>query len=199
MDFTPIQATRLTGCSVSQVRYWDRIGLVSPSVAVDPPRYAFEDLVALRMVCSLLDAGLPLQRIRRAVEYLRASGEDVQGLRLVTDGATVFACRSDGEVLDALRGGLLAWSDVVTQLRLDGVSLPDALTSAEAAERASAHAPELAAPMEGLRFLVDRAAYSPHEPGTQEVAIAWAAARRVVAVLERDDSAGKRMRRRLTV
>ena len=108
MDFTPIQATRLTGCSVSQVRYWDRIGLVSPSVAVDPPRYAFEDLVALRMVCSLLDAGLPLQRIRRAVEYLRASGEDVQGLRLVTDGATVFACRSDGEVLDALRGGQLA-------------------------------------------------------------------------------------------
>lgn len=93
---------------MSQVRYWDRIGLVSPSSTVTPGRYRFEDLVALRMVCSLLDAGLPLQRIRRAAEYLTASDEGLRGLRLVADGSAVFACRSDGEVLDALRGGRLA-------------------------------------------------------------------------------------------
>lgn len=109
MDYTPIQATRLTGCSVSQLRYWDRVGLVRPGAR---PRYGFRDLVALRMVRSLLDAGLSLQRIRKAVEFLQASGEgggdDLAGLRLVSDGTTVLACRDDGEVLDALRQGQLA-------------------------------------------------------------------------------------------
>lgn len=60
------------------------------------------------MVRSLLDAGLPLQRVRRAVEHLQLSGDDLAGLRLVTDGSTVFACHDDGQVLDALRGGQLA-------------------------------------------------------------------------------------------
>lgn len=110
LEFTAIQATRLTGCSVSQIRYWDRVGLVTPSLGSGRSRrYTFPDLVALRMVRSLLDAGLPLRRIRRAVEQLRAVGEDdLAGLRLVADGSTVFACRDDGEVLDALGHGQLA-------------------------------------------------------------------------------------------
>lgn len=110
LEFTAIQATRLTGCSVSQIRYWDRVGLVVPSLGSGRSRrYTFPDLVALRMVRSLLDAGLPLRRIRRAVEQLRAVGDDdLAGLRLVADGSTVFACRDDGEVLDALGHGQLA-------------------------------------------------------------------------------------------
>ncbi len=70
--------------------------------------YTFRDLVALRMVRSLLDAGLSLQRVRKAVEHLAGIGDDLTDLRLVSDGSTVFACRDDGEVLDALRHGQLA-------------------------------------------------------------------------------------------
>ncbi|MBI2168974.1 MAG: MerR family transcriptional regulator [Actinobacteria bacterium] len=108
MEFTAIQASRLTGCSISQVRYWDKIGLVSPGRGTGRARYAFRDLVGLRLVRSLLDAGLSLQRIRKAVEFLVSSGEELAGLRLVSGGDRVFACRSDGEVLDALGGGQLA-------------------------------------------------------------------------------------------
>lgn len=109
MHFSALQATRLTGCSVSQLGYWDRIGLVSPSVVGTGERgYTFRDLVALRVVGALLDAGLPLQRIGKAVLFLQESGETLDGLRLVSDGATVYACRDDGQVLDALRGGQLA-------------------------------------------------------------------------------------------
>lgn len=112
MGYTAIQASRLTGCSVSQVRYWHRVGLVQPSLrpgsSSGSATYAFRELVALRMVRALLDAGLPLQRVRRAAEHLRSSGEELTGLRLVTDGSTVLACRDEGEVLDALRGGQLA-------------------------------------------------------------------------------------------
>lgn len=60
------------------------------------------------MVASLLDAGLPMSRIRRAVAELVRTGDDLAGLRLVTDGESVWACRDDGQILDALRHGQLA-------------------------------------------------------------------------------------------
>jgi DNA-binding transcriptional MerR regulator len=74
--FTAHQATRFTGCTARQLRYWDQIGLVRPSVQGTggrpgvPRLYAFRDLVALRVVKSLLDGGMSLQRVRRAWEYL---------------------------------------------------------------------------------------------------------------------------------
>ena len=61
-----------------------------------------------RVTRSLLDAGLSLTRVRRALRYLVESGDDPVGLRLVTDGQTVWACRDDGQILDALRHGQLA-------------------------------------------------------------------------------------------
>ena len=107
VSFTAAQAARLTGCSLSQLSSWERTGLVAPPPG-PTPRYSFQDLVALRVVASLLDAGLSLARIRRAVRYLVESGEDVAALSLVTDGDTVWACRDDGQILDALRHGQLA-------------------------------------------------------------------------------------------
>lgn len=106
MNFTAPQAARITRCTASQVGHWRRSGLVQPTSP--DGRYTFADLVALRLVASLLESGLPLARIRVALEYLRESGDDVAGLRLVTDGSTVWACRDDGQILDALRSGQLA-------------------------------------------------------------------------------------------
>ncbi len=79
-----------------------------PAPGPDGARYGFRDLIALRVVAALLDAGLSLARVRRAVRYLSESGDDLAGLRLLTDGDRVWACRSDGEILDALRAGQLA-------------------------------------------------------------------------------------------
>ena len=108
-SFTAAQAARLTGTTEAQLRSWEDMGLVRPVRAKPRLReYSFRDLVALRVVTSLLDAGLSLARIRRALRYLVESGEDVPGLQLVTDGETVWACRDDGQILDALRHGQLA-------------------------------------------------------------------------------------------
>jgi DNA-binding transcriptional MerR regulator len=106
--FTALQAARLAGCTPGQVDYWRRSGLIEPRPRQAGAPYGFRDLVALRMIRSLLDAGLPLARIRRAVTELRGAGEDIAGLRMVTDGETVWACRDDGQILDALRHGQLA-------------------------------------------------------------------------------------------
>jgi hypothetical protein len=71
------------------------------------------------MVRSLLEAGLPLARIRRAVSELTSAGEDVAGLRMVTDGERVWACRDDGQILDALRHGQLALFVAVDRIAAD--------------------------------------------------------------------------------
>jgi DNA-binding transcriptional MerR regulator len=108
MGFTAAQAARLTGCAPTQLEYWQRSGLVEPQHGDPGGPYSFRDLVALRVVRSLLDAGLPLARIRRALRALVEAGEDIAGLRMVTDGEHVWACRDDGQILDALRHGQLA-------------------------------------------------------------------------------------------
>jgi DNA-binding transcriptional MerR regulator len=107
--YPAIQAARLSGCTPSQLDAWRRIGLVVPDVRGDgTAAYSFRDLVALRMVASLLESGVAMTRIRRAVRELVDAGEDVASLSLVSDGDTVLACRDDGQVLDALRHGQLA-------------------------------------------------------------------------------------------
>jgi DNA-binding transcriptional MerR regulator len=115
VGYSAIQAARLSGCTAAQVDTWKRIGLLEPAA----DGYSFRDLVALRMVVSLLDAGLPLPRIRRAVTELLRHGDDVTGLRLVTDGETVWACHDDGQILDALKHGQLALFVAVDRLADD--------------------------------------------------------------------------------
>jgi DNA-binding transcriptional MerR regulator len=108
--FPAAQAARLGGATRSQLGHWRRSGVVVPSLA--DGTYSFRDLVALRVVVSLLDAGLPMVRVRAALQVLRTeeatASEDLAGLRIVTDGVSVFACYDDGQILDALRNGQLA-------------------------------------------------------------------------------------------
>jgi DNA-binding transcriptional MerR regulator len=62
--------------------------------------------VVLKVVKRLLDAGVSLQNIRKAIEALRSRGvEDLAGITLISDGTTVYECRSPEEVVDLLQGG----------------------------------------------------------------------------------------------
>ncbi|HVL89012.1 MAG TPA: MerR family transcriptional regulator [Actinomycetota bacterium] len=117
--FTALQASRFTGCTGNQLRYWDKIGLVKPSVQPTRGRpgvrrlYSFRDLVSLKVVKSLLDEGMSLQRVRRAYEYLRdahALEDHLAGIKLVTDGKSIFrVSKGDDEFEDALRKGQMAF------------------------------------------------------------------------------------------
>ena len=124
--FTAHQASRFTGCTARQLRYWDQIGLVRPSVQQTggrpgvPRLYSFRDLVALRVVKSLLDGGMSLQRVRRAWDFLNKEArldEHLAEVKLVTDGRSVFkVVRREGEVLDALRQGQMAFFVAIDQI-----------------------------------------------------------------------------------
>jgi DNA-binding transcriptional MerR regulator len=150
VGYTAAQAARLSGCTVSQLRYWSRTGLLPPTEAgrdaggadrreAQPEstsrhgKYSFRDLVALRVVHSLLDAGLSSIRVRAAVRWVRESGDELSDLRLVTDGRNVWACRDDGQILDALRAGQLALFVAVDSLAAE----VDAEVRAFDAERAA--------------------------------------------------------------
>lgn len=117
--FTAHQASKFTGCTARQLRYWDGIGLVKPSVQGTggrpgvPRLYSFRDLVALKVVRSLLDGGMSLQRVRRAWDFLnKRAGLDKQlsEVKLITDGVSIFrVARRNVEILDALREGQMAF------------------------------------------------------------------------------------------
>ena len=117
--FTAEQATRFTGCTPHQLRYWDRVALVKPTVQATGGRpgirrlYSFRDLVALKVIKSLLEGGMSLQKVRRAYDYLRKRAgleQHLSEVKLVTDGKSIFKiCKSDGEVLDALKEGQMAF------------------------------------------------------------------------------------------
>jgi len=117
--FTAQQACRLTRCTAHQLRYWDRVDLVRPSIQQTGGRpgrrrlYSFRDLVALRVVRSLLDNGMSVQRVRRAWDYLRRTADmdtHLSQVKLVTDGQSIFRVASDeDQLVDALRDGQLAF------------------------------------------------------------------------------------------
>ncbi len=124
--FSVLQSCRFTGCTSHQLRYWDQIGLVRPSVQSTGGRpgvrrlYSFRDLVALKVVKSLLDGGMSLQRVRRAYEYLRKKAgleEHLSSVKLITDGQSIFrVAKDDGEILDALRQGQMAFFLAIDQI-----------------------------------------------------------------------------------
>jgi DNA-binding transcriptional MerR regulator len=91
--------------------YWDRTGLVVPSIqsatgSGSQRLYSFRDILVLKLVKRLLDTGVSLQQIRIAVEQLKAAGiADLTNTTLMSDGARVYLCTSQDEVIDLLGQG----------------------------------------------------------------------------------------------
>lgn len=104
-------ACHVAGITYRQLDYWARTGLVEPSIrgaqgSGSQRLYSFRDILVLKIVKRLLDAGVSLQNIRLAVDQLRVRGvEDLARITLLSDGTTVYECTSPEEVVDLLQGG----------------------------------------------------------------------------------------------
>jgi DNA-binding transcriptional MerR regulator len=104
------QAAQIVGITYRQLDYWARTDLVRPSLADasgsgSRRRYSYRDLLELRMIKNLLDAGIRLETVRDVFSNVRAYvGEDITSANLVISGTNVVLC--DGEQLvDAVRKG----------------------------------------------------------------------------------------------
>jgi len=109
----------LTGVSARQVEHWATTDVVRPSIPAAGKGtrrgYSFKDLVALRVAKRLKDEGISLQKIRKALAYMRKNfpekKEPLAELRFLTDGETIFVLDRDPQkILDTLRGGQFVFS-----------------------------------------------------------------------------------------
>jgi DNA-binding transcriptional MerR regulator len=105
------QVCAVVGITYRQLDYWARTHLVRPSLhdaagSGTQRLYSYRDLVELKVVKSLLDAGVSLQTARKAIDYLRSHlGEDLASASLVLDGAKSVLAISDSQIVDLVRQG----------------------------------------------------------------------------------------------
>jgi DNA-binding transcriptional MerR regulator len=128
------EVCRVVGISYRQLDYWARTGLVTPSVRAaggsgTQRLYSFLDLVQLKVIKKLIDAGISLQRIRKAIQYLRQNKDrGLSGITLMSDGVGIYACESEDEIIDLVKRGQgvfaialdKVWEDLSSSLRSKG-------------------------------------------------------------------------------
>src|SRR5512138_247147 len=141
VGYRGVTACAAAGITYRQLDYWARTGLVVPSVrdasgSGTQRLYSFRDIVVLKVVKRLLDAGVSLQNIRKAIETLRQWGEDdLATMTLISDGTTVYECRSAEEVVDLLQGGQgvfgIAISGAFREIKGSLADLPSVSTEEE--------------------------------------------------------------------
>ncbi|MEQ8719152.1 MAG: MerR family transcriptional regulator [Acidimicrobiales bacterium] len=109
--FSGKRAAEIVGITYRQLDYWARTDLVRPSVADahgsgSRRKYSYRDLLELKVIKNLLDAGIRLESVRDAFSYLRENlGEDVASANLVIAGSRSVVVQSDQELIDVLRDG----------------------------------------------------------------------------------------------
>ena len=108
--YSGTKAASIVGISYRQLDYWARTDLVRPSLADaagsgSRRRYSYRDLLELRVIKSLLDAGIKLENVRTAFDYLRQHVDaDIAAAHLVISGGDVLLCDGD-ELIDVMRRG----------------------------------------------------------------------------------------------
>lgn len=147
-------ACKAAGITYRQLDYWARTGLVEPAVrgasgSGTQRLYGFRDILILKVIKRLIDAGISLQQIRTAIDHLRVRGvDDLTEVTLMSDGVSVFECTSDDEVIDLLRGGQgvfgIALGGVWRDIEGTLASLPAERTTPESPTEAPAAGDELA-------------------------------------------------------
>jgi DNA-binding transcriptional MerR regulator len=133
---------RIIGISYRQLDYWARTELVRPSIqdaqgSGTQRLYSFQDLVELRVIKKLLDAGVSLQRVRKAVEYLQHSKTPASGVTLMSDGNRIYAVDSPEAVIDLLSKGQGVFAIAVDKVTTD---LEGALSKGKKSRAAGARA-----------------------------------------------------------
>jgi len=124
---------KIVGISYRQLDYWARTGLVTPSVqeahgSGTQRLYSFDDIVQIKVIKRLTDAGVSLQRVRMAVEDLNSRGLTLSEVTLVSVGGQVYAIDDQQQMFDLLQQGqgvfAIAIGPVVEELRGDVTAFP---------------------------------------------------------------------------
>ncbi len=110
VSFSGAQAAKIAGITYRQLDYWARTNLIRPS-AVDAKgsgtrrSYVYSDLLELKVIKNLLDAGIKLESVREVFTYLRNHVDtEIAAAHIVISGKAVVFCQGD-QLVDVLRNG----------------------------------------------------------------------------------------------
>ncbi|MDQ3914162.1 MAG: MerR family transcriptional regulator [Actinomycetota bacterium] len=104
------QTCKIVGITYRQLDYWTRTGLIEPSIqsatgSGTQRLYSFNDLLQLKVIKSLIDAGASLQKVRQAIDYVRKHvDDDWSKVNIVANASGVYALTQE-EVFDLIRNG----------------------------------------------------------------------------------------------
>lgn len=110
-SFSGKRTAEIVGITYRQLDYWARTDLLRPSVSDaqgsgSRRRYSYKDLLELKVIKTLLDAGIKLESVREVFTFMREQlGEDIASANLVIHGSTSVLTRSGEELIDLVRKG----------------------------------------------------------------------------------------------
>jgi DNA-binding transcriptional MerR regulator len=122
IGYSGTQTAKVVGISYRQLDYWARTDLIRPSLtdaagSGSRRRYSYSDLLELKTIKKLIDAGIKLEQVRKVFEYLREHvSTDIASAHIVIDGGSVVLCDGD-QLVDVLKNG----QGVLNVLSLGGV------------------------------------------------------------------------------
>jgi len=110
ISFRTSEVAHVVGATYSQLVYWDKTGLVSPSLRAASGRgsrrlYSIEDIFELKVLMKLLDSSVPLQRIRSSFRFIRGQSKALSSFVVFTDGKTVYFYEDYDVLVDTLKQG----------------------------------------------------------------------------------------------
>ena len=123
--FSGREAADIVGITYRQLDYWARTDLIRPALADakgsgSRRKYSYQNLVELKMIKTLLDAGQKLERVREAFLYIRELGDDLTSAQLVIAGNSVQLVRGNDELIDIVNK--TKGQGVLNFLAMDGVA-----------------------------------------------------------------------------
>jgi DNA-binding transcriptional MerR regulator len=148
-EFRGPQVCKIVGITYRQLDYWARTKLVEPGIrpaegSGSQRLYSFTDIVHLKIIKNLLDAGVSLQQTRKAVDFLRYElKQPLAEVTILSDGTSIYACRSRDEVIDLLARGQgvfgIAVGKVYEELQGSVASLTERREAAQEADARTVH------------------------------------------------------------
>jgi predicted RNase H-like HicB family nuclease len=120
VNYNTKAVSKILGLTPRQIDYWDKTHFIKPSIKEasgygSARLYSFEDLVRLKIAKTLIDKGISLQKIRKAITFLKKNMPDIENplsnLKFLTDGETIFVLTTNSrEIIDTLKNGQLVFS-----------------------------------------------------------------------------------------
>jgi predicted RNase H-like HicB family nuclease len=131
MNFNTKSVSRIVGLTPRQIDYWDKTDLIKPSVQEasgygSVRLFSFTDLIQLKVAKTLKDAGISVQKMRKALNYLKKNMPDIDkplaNLKFLTDGKTIFVITMDNKkIIDTLKHGQMIFTflldDIINELK----------------------------------------------------------------------------------